>query len=438
MKTPTTFQREIAGAVASDVFGRQGSTFTVEMPTGSGVTELVSQLEMLVMSVNVNAGGASLRVVPEVQADVKGRLVRHLRGSSLKGLWSDERECVRLGRSKVVYAAPEDLARTQGRFELIQAVDAHLLTPEAMSRLWEKADASGATVVLYGRPWNGETPFEQVKLTNKQASAAGGPHRHFRVPLDRAKAELPGYEARVEVERERLGEAHPEFETAYALRPVLPGAQAFPRERLRTLFGSGGPRRLGEAGSLTASVVVTRVPAADALQEARAVAVVTVASRTAGGLRVLDHKWVEAADVPSLVAGVKRFVERTWPCESLLGRTWTRDDGELKGLLEQGLERGRVRWLPDTSHQRERESSAVTAAALAGRLSFYAPDGSPEYRALRREMDWAVLRLGEARGFVVAVEGRDEGFLEGVSMLASEDAEQAGEQQMAFPIAMAS
>ncbi|MCY4582352.1 MAG: hypothetical protein OXE50_06075 [Chloroflexi bacterium] len=437
MKTPTTYQREIASVVASDVLSQRGSEFTVEMPLGAGVTELVSQLEMLVMSVNVNAGGASLRVVPEVQADVKGRLIRHLRGSSLKGLWSDGRECVRLGRAEVMYAAPEDLRRMDGRFELIQAVDAHLLSPFEMSRLREIAGASGATLVFYGRPWNGETPFEQVKLTNRQAST-GEVRRHCRVPLDRVKAELPGYEGRVDVERERLGEAHPEFETGYALRPVFTGAPAFPRELLRALFGSGGPRRLGEAGSLTASVVVTRVPEAGVFHGTGAMAVVTVASRTTGGLRVLDHKWIEAADAPSLVGGIKRFVEKVWPCENLLARVRGRDDGQVKGLLEQSLKPGCVRWLPETSRQRERESSAVTAAALTARLSFYAPDGSIEYRALRREMDWAVLRLSESRGFVVAVEGQDEGFLEGVSMLASEDAEQAGEQQMAFPIAMAS
>ncbi len=438
MKTPTTYQREIAGAVASDVFGQRGSEFTVEMPLGAGVSELGSRLEMLVMSVNVNAGGASLRVVPEAQAGVKGRLLSHLREGSLKGLWSDERACVRLGRAQVRYATPEDLERLDGRFELVQAVDAHLLSPAEMSRLREIARDSGATLVLYGRPWNGRTPFEQSKIANREAFAAGGVRRHFRVSLDRATAELPGYAGRVEVERGRLGETHPEFETSYALRPVFAGAPAFPRERLRALFGTGGPRRLGEAGPLTASIVVTQAPETGAAPETRAIAVVTVASRATGGLRVLDHKWTEAADAPSLVAGIKRFVERTWPCESLLVRTRPGNASQVKGLLEHSLNPGCVRWLPDTSRQRESESSAVTAAALTARLSVYAPDGSPEYRALRREMDWAVLRLGETRGFVVAVEGQDEGFLEGVSMLANEDAEQAGEQQMAFPIAIAS
>ena len=431
MQTPTAYQREIATAVTSDLLQQQGSVFTVEMPLGAGVNELASQLEMLVMSVNVNAGGALLRVVPCGQPDVKKRLVSHLRAGSLKGLWSDENACVRLGRAQVLYAAPEDLTGVNGRFELIQAVDAHLLRPAEAARLREMANASGATVVLYGRPWNGETPFERVKLANKEAAAVEGVRRHFRVSLDSVETELPGYAARVEAERERLGVAHPEFETAYALRPVSPGVPAFPRERLRVLFGAGGPRRLAVADRLMASIVVTR-----AAQEidSPATAVATVASRTAGGLRVLDHKWVEATDALSLVAGIKRFVEKTWPCESVLVRTRTQDDGRMKSLLEQGG----VRWLPDTAQQRERESSAVVAAALTGRLALYAPDGSPEYRALRREMDWAVLRLGEGRGFTVAVEGQDEGFLEGTSMLASEDAEQMGEQQMAFPMAIAS
>ena len=436
MKAPTTYQREIATAVTSDVLDERGSVFTVEMPLGAGVNELASQLEMLVMSLNVNAGGALLRVVPGGQPDVKQRLVSHLRAGSLKGLWSDESACVRLGRAQVMYAAPDALEHIRGHFELIQVVDAHILHPTEVSRLQEMAGASGATVVLYGRPWNGETPFERMKLANKEAAATGGDRKHFRVPLERAEAELPGYAARVEAERERLGDVHPEFETAYALRPVSLGSPAFPRERLRDLFGAGGPRRLAVADRLVASIVVTRAAGA---VDSPATAVVTVASRTAGGIRVLDHKWAEAADEAILVAGLKRFVERTWPCESVLVRVRTsHGNDEVRSLLEQSLQQGHVRWVPETARQGERESSAVIAAALTGRLALYAVDGSPEYRALRRELEWAVLRIGEGRGISVAVEGQDEGFLEGISMLASEDAEQAGEQQMAFPMAMAS
>ncbi len=436
MKTPTTYQREIATAVTSDVLQQQGSAFTVEMPIGAGVNELASQLEMLVMSVNVNAGGVLLRVVPGGQPDVKGRLVSHLRSGSLKGLWSDESACVRLGRAQVLYATPEDLEHVRGHFDLIQVVEAHLLRPTEMVRLQEMANGSGATLVLYGRPWNGQTPFERVKLANKEVAAAGGDRRHFRVSLERVEAELPGYAERVEVERQRLGDLHPDFQTAYALRPISAGAPAFPRERLRALFGEGGPRRLAVADRLVTSIVATR---AAGTVDAPATAVVTVASRTAGALRVLDHKWAEAADEATLVAGLKRFVEKTWPCEDVLVRVRTsRNDGQVRSLLEQNLEPAHMQWVPDTAWQREKESFAVMAAALTGKMAFYAPDGSPEYRALRREVEWAVLRVGEGRGFTVAVEGQNDGFLEGVSMLASADAEQGGEQQMAFPMAIAS
>ena len=212
MKTPTGYQREIATAVATDLLQQRGTAFTVEMPLGSGVNELASQLEMLVMSVNVNAGGTVLRVVPGGRSDVKGRLVDHLRAGPLNGLWADDRACVRLGRARARYAAPEELARIDERFELVQAVDAHLLDDVEMARLREMADASGATLVLYGRPRDGETAFERMKLANGEAAGAGAPRRHFRVSPERVEAELPGYAERVEAERARLGATHPYFE----------------------------------------------------------------------------------------------------------------------------------------------------------------------------------------------------------------------------------
>ena len=438
MKTPTTYQREIAAAVVPDVFRQRGSVFTAEMPLGSGVSELASQLEMLVMSVNVNTGGSLLRVVPQGRADLKERLVSHLRSGAMRGLWAEEPARVRLGRADAQFALSADIANVAGPFDLIQVVDAHLLRPSEASRLLEMARASNATVALYGRPWDGQTPFEQIKLANKEAGASDGARRHFRVPLERAEAELPGYAARVDMERERLGCAHPEFEASYALRPVSAGAPAFPRDRLCALFGAGGPRRLGEAEGIAASVVVTRGAGEPADAPARAV--VTVASRGADGLRVLDHRWADATGLPSLVAGVRHFTEKTWACGEVLWRQRGADGEEhLRRLLEQGTGPARARWVPAAPLQRAREASAVIAATLTGRLAVYAPDGSPEHRTLRRETEWATLRrVGERGGFAIAVEGQDEGFLEGVSMLACADAEQAGEQQMAFPFAIAS
>lgn len=438
MKTPTAYQREIAAAVASDLLHGRGSVFTVEAPLGAGVRELAAQLEMLALSVNAQAGGSLLRVVHADASTVKERLTASLREGAPRGLWSDEDADVRLGRARAVYAAPEQLGTLDGRFEMAQALDAHRLSAEAVERLQGMAD-SGATVVLYGRPRDGTTPFERIKLANRESESAAG-RRHFRVPLERAQAELPGYAAHIAEAREELGDAHPEFETDYALRPISSGAPAFPASRLRELLANGGPRRLAVAGELAASVVITRLPddGGGALRSASATAVATVASRRGREWRVLDHKWAEAADATSLARCVARFVEKTWPCERVTIRSRAERSEEARRALDDALGTRLARWAPNAPGRREREASALIAAALTGRLSLYAVDGSPEYRALRREMESASLRLGTEGGLALAIDGPDEGFTEGLSMLVGEDAEREGRRLAASPAALAS
>ena len=438
MKTPTGYQREIAAAVAADMLNGRGSVFTAEAPLGAGVRELASQLEMLALSVNAQAGGSLLRVVSGGEFGVKERLVESLRGGALRGLWSDEGASARLGRASIRYAEPGQLEGLAGRFELAQALDAHLLNADAVARLQAMA-AAGATVVLYGRPRDGATPFERLKVANRESEAAAG-RRHFRVPLERAEVELPGYAARVAAAREELGEAHPEFEMNYALRPAAAGAPAFPPARLRDLLEGGGPRRMAVAGELVASVVITRLPESGggALRSASATAVVTAASRSGRELRVLDHKWAEAADAPALARCIGRFLTKTWPCERALIRARADDSGAARQALDDALGTRRARWAPNAPERRERESSALIAAALTGRMSVYAMDGSPEYRAMRRELEGAALRTGAERGVALSVGAPDEGFLEGLSMLAVDDAEREGAGLAAPPAALAS
>lgn len=437
MKTPTAYQREIAAAVASDLLQGRGSVFTVEAPLRAGVRELAAQLEMLALSVNAQAGGSLLRVVHADASTVKERLTASLREGAPRGLWSDEDADVRLGRARAVYAAPEQLETLSGRFEMAQALDAQRLSAEAVERLQGMAD-SGATVVLYGRPRDGTTPFERIKLANRESGSSAG-RRHFRVPLERAQAELPGYAAHIAEAREELGEAHPEFETDYALRPISSGAPAFPASRLRELLANGGPRRLAVAGELAASVVITRLPDdGGALRSASATAVATVASRRGREWRVLDHKWAEAADAQSLARCVARFVEKTWPCERVTIRSRVERSEEARRALDDALGTRLARWAPNAPTRREREASALIAAALTGRLGLYAVDGSPEYRALRREMESASLRLGTEGGVALAIDGPDEGFTEGLSMLVGEDAEREGRRLAASPAALAS
>ena len=370
---------------------------------------------------------------------MKERLAASLREGAPRGLWSVGDADARLGRARAVYAAPEQLDALGERFEMAQALDAHRLSADVVERLQRMA-ASGATVVLYGRPSDGTTPFERLKLANRESESSVAGRRHFRVPLERAEAEMPGYAARVAAAREELGAAHPAFQTDYALRPVSNGAPAFPADRLRELLTDGGPRRLAVAGELVASVVLTRLPdeGAGALRSASATAVATVASRRGRELRVLDHKWAEAADAPSLARCVARFVEKTWPCERVVIRSRAERSEDARRALDDALGARRTRWAPNAAGRIEREASALIAAALTGRLTLYAIDGSPEFRALRREMESASLRPGAEGGVAMAINGPDEGFMEGLSMLVGEDAERGGPRLAATPAALAS
>ena len=442
MKTPTAYQREIAAAVAADLLHGRGSVFTVEAPLGAGVRELAWQLEMLALSVNAQAGGSLLRVVspdaPASQGTVKERLAASLRESAPRGLWSVGDADARLGRARAVYAAPEQLEGLEGRFEMAQALDAHRLSAEAVERLQGMAD-SGATVVLYGRPRDGATPFERLKLANREAEASAG-RKHFRVTPERAQAELPGYAARVAAAREELGEAHSEIRDGLRAaprvqrRPRLPGdpLARTARERRAPPFGRRGrTRRVG------------RAHAAAGRGQRRAEERVGDGGRDGGvaprsGVARSGPQVAEAADTASLARCVARFTEKTWPCERVIVRSRAERSEETRRLLDDALGARRARWAPNDAGRRERESSALIAAALTGRLSLYAADGSPEYRALRREMESAALRPGAEGGLAAAVNGPDEGFMEGLSILVEEDAERGGPRLAALPDALAS
>ncbi len=438
--SPTPYQREIAAAVARDALARRGGIFTVEIPLGAGVSELASQLEMLLMSVDVNVGGDLLRVAPSQAAEVKDRLVARLRGGALNGLWRTAPQDVWLGRARVHYATHNEIANTRGNFSLIQVVDAHLLDADTLERARSLAEASNAAAVFYGRPWNGATPFEQLKVANRRSAAPGGGSLHIRVSLDRAEEQLPGYAARVAQVRARLGNEHPEFITAYELRPVT-SERAFSCEQLHSLFGGCRPRKTVLGAPLVASVVITRLPASGStlLRSASATAVATVAEYAPDGLRVVDHRWIEAADPPTLTRAIARFTSSSWRCERVIVRPAARDGAEqARRLLDSQLGSRRVVWIDGPPASRSAEVSGLLAAVMTGRLSLYAMDSSPEYRMLRHEVENALLRMGNGRGLSLATDADAEGFLEGLLLLASSGAELGAERAQLAPEALAS
>ncbi|MEE8518098.1 MAG: hypothetical protein V3S98_03115, partial [Dehalococcoidia bacterium] len=319
MHTLTTYQNDIARAVLHSVLHEQGDTFTVEIAHGGGARELSTQIEVLLMSLHVNDGVTLLNVASETAPDATAKLTEHLRQSSLQGLWSARARTVQLGRSEVRFLSPEEIRTSVEAagppIGLIEITEAQRIDARAFEQdIRPIAAASGATTVVYGTPWNGETWFEQLKQRNREREAEDGMRRHFRVTWEQVAEALPGYAEEAERERVRLGEDHPSFQTAYALRPVPALGTLLSHEQQRSLEGLF-PRRHAPASTAhtLASVVVTRLTEPSS-------AVVTIAERTPDGtgLNVVEHRWLQAPDGAALARRIAKVAGETWHCDHIL------------------------------------------------------------------------------------------------------------------------
>jgi len=439
MRALTSYQSEIARAVLDSVLNGRGLTFTVELPRGGGVRELSAQIERVLLTLHVNDGASLLRIAPAdshaISAsagalDTREQLIGSLSRGALQGLWSAERRSVRLGRSTLRYVDADELGPTlmasTADLGLVEVSDAQLVPGETFDRwIGPLAEVSGATTVLYGQPLNGETRFERTKLRNREAELRDGVQRHFRVCADQVAEELRGFKVELAEARARLGETHPEFQSAYLLRPTMVATPMLAHAELATI--ESGQRvherdERDEATSVVASVVVTRLPeawtpSARLLCDPGASAVVTIAERDgAGGLRVVDHRWIQGVDAGSLVRRVGQVLGE-WRPERTLGEDRTgRGDG-FRLALQQAMGFLQLAWVRGDDVSGSRRLSDLLAAMLVGRLTTYRFDGSVEYRALRRELadstmdytDDGLLRLASSSG--------DEGFLRGLVLL---------------------
>ena len=442
MQALAPYQSEIARAVLDSVLHDRGLTITVEMARGAGAREIAAQIEVSLLGLHVNEGVRLLHVGPVSRRPATGRLARHLRQGAARGLTSVSGNAVRLGRAETRFLTSEQAIGTSaqaagahGPFALLQVTDAEALDPGALARLEALAAASGATTVLYGTAWNGETAFEARKQVNRlpiPGSETAGPHqRHFRVPWQRAADELPGYREHAQDARDRLGEASPEFQARYALVPAPAAGPLVAEAQQRSLDGGHARRHAPELPArapgvpLRASVVVTRLPRPSLAWDTPAhgaTAVVTIAEDAPEALRIIEHRWLEAPDARTLAQGIAGVVGETWDCSHLAADApgaSAAAAGQMRHLLDRALGHTRTAWSSGAEHGDSARVLGLMAAAHTGRLRLYRADGSPGYRILRHEIESASAVF--AAGGLVSVElpFPGEGFLRGLLLLAS-------------------
>ena len=422
MRQLAPYQTEIARAVIDSVLHDRGLTITVEIARGAGARETAAQLEMLLLGLHVNDGVRLLRVGPAHGRPASGRLARHLRAGATRGLASVRGNVVRLGRAEVRYVTPTEALATPGPIGLLQVTNAEALGETELEPLVALAGASGATTVLYGTAWNGETGFEVRKQANRERYLESGARWHFRVPWQRAAEELPGYGERVEEARLRLGETNPEFQARYELLPAPAAGPLLPVSQHRSLDGDFPRRHAPTPGvPALASILITRLPTGSPRQDALArgaTAVVTIAQPGSSALHVVEHRWLEAVDALALAEGIAGVVGETWHCDRVVADAPHADAvsaDAFRHLLARALGSSRQPWADDTDVSAR--AFGLMAALHAGCIRLYQPDGSAEYRILRHEIESATARFEAGGRATIELPPPDEGFVRGLALL---------------------
>jgi hypothetical protein len=143
---------------------------------------------------------------------------------------------------------------------------------------------------------------------------------------------------------------------------------------------------------------------------------VTIARREVnGGLRVVEHRWVEAIDETMLAKRVAKVLGE-WRPERVVAEDRTGLGLAFRPAFEHALRSTPVAWVRADDAMDGRRHSDLLAALHGGRLTVYRADGSPEARALHREMATAVADYaGGTLG--AAVPSGDEGFLRGLALV---------------------
>ncbi|MDA0799949.1 MAG: hypothetical protein O2884_14965 [Chloroflexi bacterium] len=429
----TTYQSEIARAVLDSVLNERGLTFTVEIARGGGVRELSAQIEHLLLTLHLNDGANLLRIAPPGSADTRERVVEALQEGAPEGLWAAERKSVRLGRSTLRFLTTDELgpAILHHGLGLIEVADAQMVS-EQVFESWIRplGDIAGATTVLYGQPLNGETPFELTKQRNREAEVRDGITRHFRVASDEVALALPEFAREMAEERARLGSEHPEFQSAYLLRPTIGGAPLLATDHLNTIESGCRTHEPNGSSDIVASVIATRLPDAERVSVAQlfasptATAVVTIATRTPDSdLHVIEHRWVEAVTPEMLAKRVAKILAEWQPVRTVAEdgtsqRTGLHDRhaNAFRDALTQAMGFTPIAWVRSDTASDSRRLTDLLAALHTGRLTTYRFDGSPEHRALRHELATAEIEYTDGL-LTTSVPAGEEGFLRGLMLI---------------------
>ena len=408
------YQIEIGRAVLDSVRHRRGLSFTVEIARQGGKNELSAQLQVLLLTMRMLSGGTGVKCAPTFipQSVISmERLKARLNDAGFAHRWHSERgHIVRLGKARFSFLSADASANVVGATAdlLLEVDEAQDVDPDKYQKEFHPMGASAnVTTVLYGTPWDAGTLLEAEKQRNLDSERKDGIRRHFRYDWTAVARSNPAYAAYVEAEKVRLGEDHPLFRTQYRLETLTAGGGMFSAQQLAWLQGEHARlHRPLDTGVYVAGVDVAgpsegtgetawNDAAARIREPRRDATVVTIARLDYSQVtdlqpdpqaQVVEHLWWTGRDHASLVGDLAGLLRDTWRCRRVVVDSTGVGTG-VASILERLLGSGIVKPFAFTAGSKSRLGYALLAAVNSHRLKLYAPDGSPEWQACRRELE---------------------------------------------------
>lgn len=405
------YQLTVARAILQAVQAHQGGLITVMMSRQAGKNELSAQLELFLLLRHADTGGQIVKCAPTFRPQLRNSLVRlqdRLRDVGLHRVARREQgDVIVLGRARALFLSAAPLANVVGATAslLLEVDEAQDVLPEKFDKDFRPMVATtNATTVLYGTAWDDRTLLERAKQENLALERRDGRRRHFEYDWQAVAAYNPAYRAFIEVERQRLGESHPLFQTQYCLRPLTGSGRLFSPSQRAQIEGQhprllrGDPHKLYVAGvDLAGEAEEAEDAVLRAHQPRRDSTVVTILevepTAAVGGptLRVVQHYYRTGVRHPMLYRQLLDLLGEVWRCRRILVDA-TGVGQPVASFLAEALG-ARVVPFSFTAASKSELAFGLLAAVNAGRLKMYAADGSVEHAQFWRELELARYRL---------------------------------------------
>ncbi|MBI4232896.1 MAG: hypothetical protein HY686_00455 [Chloroflexi bacterium] len=400
-QTLRPYQAAIGRAVLDSVLHRRGLTFTVEVARQGGKNELSAQLELLLLTLHMAAGGNLVKAAPTFMPQVLislRRLRERLDDAGFAGFWKAEAgHILRLGKARQIFLSAEPTANVVGATAhiLLEVDEAQDVDPEKFSKEFRPMGASAnVTTVLYGTPWDGSSLLEAVKQANLEMELKDKIQRHFRFDWEAVAQHNPLYRGYVEAEQARLGEDHPLFRTQYRLLPLPGGGGLFSPGQRAQLQGEHPRQHAPSRGRVYVAGVDIGGEERENGNTEHDATVVTIGELDFSEgdelgpeprVRIVEHYWRTGQPHHALFPQLVDLLQDVWRCRRVVVDATGLGAG-VASFLEKALG-SVVAPFTFTAASKSRLGFDLLASVNSGRLKMYAADNSPEYREFWNQVE---------------------------------------------------